>query len=330
MKADRYLLPLFPLAAVAGAVGIAALARHFLPSRPRTRAVAFCAAGFLVLAPIVARLPEQRATLGTDTRTLARRWIERNLAPGSMVMSEVYGAEVLSPVGMQLFDADVRGEIARRGGLARVYAVQTVPMYVMRSERSAKYYDLDRLRAADALVVSSAVRERYRGEPGRYAPQLRFYDELARRWPLAARFEPGRGPGPELSIYRNPAATVPFAARRAVPPTDTTIATLGELSGSEGFWYFNLALNHELGGQNVAARECYLLALRFGATEPDTYVHAAVRLASLLRAEGHPGSAHAMLELCAERAPGATQAGALRGALQTLEAGGELATPVAR
>jgi hypothetical protein len=329
MKADRYLIPLLPLAAIAGGIGLAKLAERLVPAA-RARAIVFAAMGVVALAPIVARLPAQRATLGTDTRTQARRWIERNLAPGSMIASEIYGPDLISPIGMQQYDADVRRELARRGGRTQAYAVQTVPMYVMGPERSAKYYDLERLRMADALVVSSAVRERYRGEPERYAAQLHFYAMLERSWPEVARFSPRGGAGPDLTIYRNPDARVPFASRTSVPPTDTTLATSGVTSGSEGFWYFNLGINHEMARQYPAARECYLLALRFGANEPDTYSNVALRLASLLRDEGRPGSALALLQMCADRAPGPVQAEVLRAGIATMKAGGEISAPVGR
>jgi 4-amino-4-deoxy-L-arabinose transferase-like glycosyltransferase len=331
MKADRYLLPLVPAGIVCGAALLAEIAAA-LPAlaSPRAAALAMALGGVACGAPLAAMLPAHWAALRTDTRELARRWIEGHLPRGSFIACEQYAPDLLSPLELQQTDAEVTARLERLGRLSRLYAVQTIPMFVMVPQRSAKFYALERYDLADAVVVTSSVRERYRGDPARYAAQLAFYEALEARWPRIAAFEPGRGPGPAIAIYRNPAAAAPFAERRGIPPPDSTIATSAPVTGAEGFHYYNLGLNCEAFGFVPEAQASYLLALRFGGSEPVTYVIAGVRLAQSLWGQGRRGAALALLRECQARAPGPREATQLAQAGAALLSGAEISAPLGR
>jgi hypothetical protein len=331
MKADRYLLPLVP----AGAVGAAALLEAGAAAVSRggaRRGAAFAAAGVVALAgPLAARLPAHWATLRTDTRAQARQWIERHLPAGSMVATEAYGPELFSPLDLQGLDPEMSDALRSGGYFRRLYALQYVPMFQVEPERSAKYYALSHWGVADALVITDAVRGRYAAEPKRYGAQLAFYDSLEARWPKVASFEPRGGPGPAIAIHRNPAATLPFAARRPATPPDTAFAAHGPAAGSEGFFYYNLGVNHEVFVQVPEARRAYLLALRYGGAEPEVYADAGARLLGSLWSEGRRRAALALADELVRRAPGRRQAEQLAGLKSALLSGEiEAVAPVPR
>jgi tetratricopeptide (TPR) repeat protein len=218
---------------------------------------------------------------------------------------------------VQLMGLDpATARVAKRSGARPVYAVQTMPMFVVGPERAVKYYALPRLALADAFVVTSSIRERYRGEPTRYAHQVAFYDSLEARWPKAAHFEPNGGPGPAIDVYRNPDASAPFGERPEVLPADSAIATSDPLTGAEAFWYVNMGLNHELAGHDASAEACYRFALRFGRTEPVEFQRAALLLANLHDERGRREEALRVLDRCARIAPS-------RGIAETLQRGRE-------
>ncbi len=292
MKADRYLLPLVPLGVVLAAAlldeGVRALER-----RSRPLAIGASVAGAALLAaPLIAWLPARWAAVAPDTRTLARAWIERHLAPGSLIVTEAYGPEVFSPLDLQSLDPDLAQALDARGAQRRLYGLQQMPMFQVQPERSAKYYSLSHLPRQD---------------PARFAPQIAFYDSLDARWPRLVSFAPSHQPGPTITIYRNPAVTQPFGFR--TPPTapDSTFAVAGPVTGGEGFYYYNLGTIHAAFGQVEEAHDSYLLAVRFGGNEPDIYVNAGARLVGSLWDEGRQEAAMAVLAELMRRAPGPRQ-----------------------
>ena len=78
-----------------------------------------------------------------------------------------------------------------------------IPMYSVRSELAAYYYDLRNFVAYDWIITSGAVRNRYLREPRRFPRQIAFYellDELADpAWSIRPR---GTARGPALDVYR--------------------------------------------------------------------------------------------------------------------------------
>lgn len=311
MKADRYLLLLVPVGIVLAAALLEEGARA-AERRSRSLAIAVTVAGgALLAAPLVAWLPARWAAVAPDTRTLARAWVERHLPPGSLILSEAYGVEVFSPLDLQTLDPDLAQALDARDAKRRLYGLQQMPMFQVQPERSAKYYSLSHLREADVFVTTDAVGARYRQDPVRFAAQLAFYDSLEARWPRLVSFTPHHQPGPAITIYRNPSASVPFASRQPPTPPDSTFAVEPPVTGGEGFYYYNLGTIHAAFGQMGPAQECFLLAVRFGGNEPDIYVNAGARLVGSLWDEGRKPAAVAVLQELTRRAPGPRQAAQL-------------------
>jgi hypothetical protein len=106
-----------------------------------------------------------------------------------------------------LESAQLSPEQSRRLLARPAFDVDYIPMYTVQPEEAARYYDVRHFTSHDFIVVTDAVRGRYLADTVRFAPEARFYRDLDRLAPLAARFVPGsRARGPEIEIYRVPAS----------------------------------------------------------------------------------------------------------------------------
>jgi hypothetical protein len=198
-----------------------------------------------------------------------------------------------------------------------LYATLEIPFLQVAPERATPLYDLDLYREVDMLIVSSAVRERYRNEPQRFAQPCAFYDSLDRRFVRQARFEPLGSSGSALTIYTNPSITTPFAAR-PVGPAAVPAPTGGTRNPAVGFFHFNQGVNDECFGFPDQAVESYRLALRQGDVSPEDAALTRARIGHCLLARG-PQAAIAYLDTAAVAAPDPLERetlGSLRTALQ--------------
>ncbi len=351
MKADRYLLPLLPAAIVFACALAAELCgrlagaapggpesregRHARAgkadraagprsgrdvARPSSRPPAWTAnraglaltgmAALLVLPALVA-LPGHLAALRPDTRTLAKAWFEANVPTGALVVSEQYGPPLLSPLELQAIDRDLLPALQQRGYQPKLYALVSVPLFQVAPERSARFYDPTLYRVADVFVVTGSVRDRYRREPLRFAAQLAFYDTLASSWERWREFPANGGPGPGITVYRQPGHAQVFAARRPSPGAPPMLGA-GPPSGGEAYFYYNLGLNYELFGFVAEALPVYLEGLRSAATDPVSATGCAERAAGLLERVGRAADAGVLLERAALQAPRPADAARLR------------------
>jgi 4-amino-4-deoxy-L-arabinose transferase-like glycosyltransferase len=194
--ADRYLLlivPLLLLLAVRLAVELVQRAR------PRVRpAVAVAVAVVLAVAlalPLADSIAFDRTLSGTDTREVAREWIQGNVPAGSLVAVENYTAPLVP-------EEDV--EHYRAAGLDPV-AYRMVRLRLPAPETPDQDRDLERLRrdGVEYVLVSSRVADRVLAAPEEYPTAVEFYERLAAETELVREFRPGTGePGPVLKLYR--------------------------------------------------------------------------------------------------------------------------------
>jgi hypothetical protein len=205
----RYMLPLLmPLAL--GLAGLVLALRRRL--KGPALAAAYGALGLITLAPAAIgtwRYHQERGQ--ASTQRLAHRYFEQNPRGRQVAIA----AEVLSvslPTTRWAQDID-RATLAmltpaqRQRLLGRpIYDVTYMPMYAVKPELSAFYYDLRHYVGFDDIVVSDAVRGRYLADSVRFAPQVRFYRDLDTMTRMAARFAPGESArGPEIRVYEVPA-----------------------------------------------------------------------------------------------------------------------------
>jgi len=247
MMADRYALPLVPPLLIGAAVG-AMDAAHALAQRTRRPPLQGVALGVLaavLAASMLAGLPAHRRMAAPDARTLCREWIENYIPAGSMIAVEAHGPALLGPVDYSLRPPDV---IQRIEALDRPrYARQPIPMFQVAPERSDVFYDLSLYKIVDAIVVTDAVRSRYRRDPEQFPRQVAFYDSLEAHWPKLGDFVSPAGGG-RVALYQNPAHIVPFAAREEVADPPRLRHEREMISGSESRFFYELGTNYEAFG----------------------------------------------------------------------------------
>ena len=263
MKAERYLLPLLPIACLLAAAFAADMMARLRVPRVRRRWLA-AAMTLILAAPSLAAYAHGMSRFRDDTRTLGRAWIEAQVPSGSFIVSELYGPQVLSAVDLADMDRDVRRRMAQGSDDVKVYAVQHLPMQQVRPESVSPFYDLvlyDDI--ADYVVISSPVSSRYRAQPELFAEQVRFYAALEQRYDLVRSFGSADGTGPQLSIYRNPVRRECFALRRDVPSPATWPRIDTTLPRVASRHYRRMGTNLEEFGFYSQAADAYVIAASY-------------------------------------------------------------------
>jgi tetratricopeptide (TPR) repeat protein len=194
MHADRYILPAVPLLAIlcsAGCVGAtrwAAVRATDTQGEGKlrtilTRLFPVAAIAGVLAVPATGSFRHVTGIGRTDTRTLAREWITANVAPGSVIVTGPFGVAI-----------------------PRTSAtVVNIPFTSTGSEATAPFYDVRWYEDFELIIASDYDLGRYEKEPERFAPMLRYRDELRSRWRLLASFEAGDDSrGPSLWFYAPP------------------------------------------------------------------------------------------------------------------------------
>jgi 4-amino-4-deoxy-L-arabinose transferase-like glycosyltransferase len=323
MKAERYLLPLVPPAIVFAVALVAHLVRErgWSLARAWREPATMVAASALFALPFLAWYPAQLAKLGPDTRTQARAWFTANVPAGAFILVEEYGPPLFGPLEISGLDHDVAGALMRRPNRPTTYAVQLLPMFQVSPERSARFYDLRLYPMVDYVVVTDAVRGRYRTDPRLFRPQLAFYEELEKRFVKQREFA-SKGAGTNITIYRNPTQVRNFAARRSSVEPVPQLTARGGPTGAEPFFYYNLGLNYDAFGLPGQAMESYYRGLQYPSVDHLTPVRTALRLARLLARQGNSAAGAAVLEAQAARSEAPDDAAQLRAAREQILAGG--------
>ena len=193
--ADRYLLVIVPLLILLAARCCLEVV-EVLPRRRRVVAPLVGALLFVAFVlPLTAAIAYDATLSGTDTREVARAWIQENVPAGALIAVENYG-----PPLVREEDLDHYGD----AGLDPV-AYRLVRLKLPAPGVPERARDLDRLRerGVEYVVVSSRVRERVLAAPDVYPSIVDFYRRLDAETELVKEFRPGPGErGPVLSLYR--------------------------------------------------------------------------------------------------------------------------------
>jgi hypothetical protein len=124
MMANRYTAPVGAIVVVGSAWFIVSLARRLTSSSPRLAQVqpAAILAVLVAVPSFLTTMVYERALRAPATRELARRWIETNVAPGTVVLQNI---KYISPV---LLDCDHRPLVAEKTfGAHPCYDVEYIP-----------------------------------------------------------------------------------------------------------------------------------------------------------------------------------------------------------
>ncbi|MCP4572861.1 MAG: phospholipid carrier-dependent glycosyltransferase [bacterium] len=343
MFADRYAVVLVPPLALLGcALGARLLER--VPASARNAAT-----GLAVLAalawPTFTGL-QIAASGGLTTRQQAGDWLAAEVGPDHFILTEEYGPNLLTHRHFNMPDARQMeaASIERQEAFGnRVYhRAITIPMLVSGSvgifhrnpagggreiplwpdawDFNAVYYDRQYFLAADFVVLSSAMSDRYREDHARFPIQNALYDWLAAEVPVAAEFAPsGRVSGPVITIHDLRGLELPLPgfgplvwighmpdpARRAVMaaakpsgvelrPEHLCAFLASPFARYLKGWYMQTAFYLSDLDRHRASLPYLRAALAF---EPD-HALAAVMAASALSATGRNDEAAATLESC--------------------------------
>jgi len=227
VEAERYLLPLLPLAAVLVAELVLAAAERI--PRP-ARAPGLAVAALVLASPALAASARAVLASDADSRIAARRWCEAHLTQRDLIVQELYCAplpgriEWLTARGGALYGA-ASPELKRRYDARRWFSSVTLPLAVVgnstnrvrpssgppvdievfphAADFNRLVYEPRLLQGVDYFATSSAVRGRFEADTARYAAEHRFYALLDSTAEVAARFHPRMaGGGPEIVLYR--------------------------------------------------------------------------------------------------------------------------------
>lgn len=219
MQDPHYPLPVFPPIALLAAF---ALGRIVPLSGPRRRFLLAAATLVLLLDPGARILDLDRRLSAPDTRRLAREWIEQNIRPESLVLTEPHGPQLYSTARREEYAEapefrKIRDRLLDALDARPVYATFVIPSYDVSWWRSARFYRFEPYQWYDYIVLSGSIRGRYRDDPDRYPVQNRFYDEVNRRFRSVRIFAPEGGLGPTIEIYERAAPPVALPEIRLDP-----------------------------------------------------------------------------------------------------------------
>ncbi len=232
IEAERYLVPVVPLAALL--IGGAAVALASRLGRGRWRPLR-AALPIAIVLPAILAGARAAATGGDTTQLEARRWCEAHLGGDELLLQEAYGVnlpgrEALERAASERSVREASPAVRARFLARRGYRVVTLPLSVAGrcvsrvpvpgaapveveifphpADFNRVFYDPRLLVGVDYLLTSDAVRGRYQADPARFADAVAFYRWLDAHAAVAARFPARAGvAGPTVTIYRLDART---------------------------------------------------------------------------------------------------------------------------
>jgi hypothetical protein len=218
--ASRYLIPLVPFLAVFAGIYVARIARW-------NPAAAWIVVAALAVGPLLTSVQTDLFIRQTDTRTLARAYIESHVPPGATILTQPYSVP-LEPTAESLREA------VRRSGNAmptktRFQAERNpYPSPAYRLIYLGLGLDADKLYLPLAALASVGPLEAMRGERVAFVVLKRYNDEAPAMQPLTAALARDGRRLAVFSPYRDGAAARP---EPFLHNTDARIAPALERSG---------------------------------------------------------------------------------------------------
>jgi hypothetical protein len=226
VEAERYLMPLIPIAALLAA----AAAVDLFGRIGRVRRFAGALAALSLALPVLPAGVRTGASGRDDTQVEARRWCESHVKPEDLLLREGYSGELLTRQRVAVVRSSrgfgaASAPFQRRLLARRTYSSVDLPLVVAGQATAMLdlpdgtkrrlvvypqpqainqiFYDLRLLHGVDYVFTSGAIRGRYEAQPSSFPAQRRFYAFLDSSAVLAARFDPGGDvTGPEIRVYR--------------------------------------------------------------------------------------------------------------------------------
>lgn len=202
LRWERWVVPLLPFAALAAARALCGLT-GLLPHRREK--MALTAALLLLLVPMIGTTRIEAVERQHDTRQLASAWLRKYAPPGSRILIEHPGFDLLDGPWQLLFPMGSAGCVDVHDMLAgRIRQSEVEKRRHGGAIVDIGHVDIARIETcrADFAVVSNHLR--YRADPAAYREELERYDRLLSngRLVLAVRAVRGVSSGPEVHIVR--------------------------------------------------------------------------------------------------------------------------------
>lgn len=188
---DRWIVPLMPFVAILAAIGLERSVQSvaWFRSRPLARELSVVALGLALVIPSVSDALQRGGTT-SDSRDIAKVWIEGHVPPGSKLAVEQYTPPI-SRGEYHVFVA-LKGEL-QRDTTTRGYKGVLGDMRAL---------DPLRVEGIEYVVVSDYF-DRFRAEREAYPDEVRFYEELFRASDLLYELKPvGRTKGPAIRVLK--------------------------------------------------------------------------------------------------------------------------------
>ncbi|MBI4548165.1 MAG: glycosyltransferase family 39 protein [Ignavibacteriae bacterium] len=196
-RADRYVLPIFPMLMMIGSFGLVSLWNRMVDRLKRTsspngiatflqHALRTGLAMIIGIPTILSVYEYQRSHSLPDTRTVAKEWISKNIPTTSAI--------AMIPFGMELPERQFRQVL--------------IPYHPVMSDALLPFYDTQWYTDLDLLICSSFDYDRYVLEPEKYGRFIQFYDTVKSEWLLVHEFKPEKNQnGPTIWLFRPPQVT---------------------------------------------------------------------------------------------------------------------------
>ena len=188
---DRWIVPLTPFVAILAAIGLESAARAvaWLRERPIVQDLAVVGLGVILVVPSVTEAL-QRGGSTSDTRDVAKAWVEGHVPRGSKVAVEQHTPPI-SRDDYQVFVV-LRGELQK----------DTTTRGFKGVLGDMKTLDPLRAKAIDYALLSN-FSDRYEAEKKSYPDEVRFYEELFGASDLLYELKPtGRTKGPVVRVLK--------------------------------------------------------------------------------------------------------------------------------
>lgn len=220
----RWILPLVPLLSVLAGFAavrlVRALSTRFTAPVPALGA----ALAAIVLVPLAMGVRANATERNHDTRQIATRWAERHIPPGSTIIIEHFGFDLMSRPWNYLFplvDAGCVDARALLGGKVEYGKIQALRGGHHNVDYGTLYPARRGTCRADYAILSQY--DRYAAEASLFPAEMASYKELLSRSTLITTIRPQRGisGGPQIRIVRIerliPEGTGPLRSLPVVP-----------------------------------------------------------------------------------------------------------------
>jgi len=202
---ERWIVPLLPFAAFAAAAAICWLADRLRERLHRRFPFAETAAALLLALPMLQAAWVGATERAIDTRQVATAWVNAHVPPGSSIVMEHAGFDLLRGPWRFLFPLGSAGCLDARGILTGQIRYSRVEK--LRSGRAVvdlAHVDMAMLPGCHADYAILSHYDGYRDDPAHFPDELDRYAQLLRggREMAVIRPEPGKRTGPVVRIVK--------------------------------------------------------------------------------------------------------------------------------